>query len=109
VRDACGMLVRDPQGIDPDRYAEYADTANSRAATLRSAAIRVGSGAGGVGRGVAGAAFHSPSAVRFRDRMDDLESGLRRAADLLDELAERLDEAAEHYRDLSLAARAAQP
>lgn len=103
------MLPRDPSGIDGARYAEYAQTATTQAAVLRSAAIRVEAALRDVGRGVAGASFESPSASRFKQRTGDMAEDLRGAADRLTQLAESLDRMSRHYGDLYLAWKVAQP
>jgi hypothetical protein len=77
--------------VDPRRFAELAGTAATQAAILRSAAIRVESAAGRVGRSVAAATFESPSAARFRHRAADLDHGLRGAVRRLNDAAEQLD------------------
>ncbi|MEV4133843.1 hypothetical protein AB0J72_16945 [Dactylosporangium sp. NPDC049742] len=103
------MLPRDPVLIDGARYAEYAQTATTQAAVLRSAAIRAEAAVRAVGRGTAGAAFESPSASRFKQRTGDMTEDLRAAADRLTELAEDLDRMSKHYGDLYLAWKTVQP
>jgi hypothetical protein len=73
------------------RYAEYATAAATNAAVLRSAAIRIETTQGRIGRAVAAASFQSPSAARFRHRTGDLGEGLRDTARRLTQTADELD------------------
>ncbi|MBB5867366.1 hypothetical protein F4553_000745 [Allocatelliglobosispora scoriae] len=85
--------------VDPSRCAELAGTAATQAAVLRSAAIRVESAAGGIGRAVAAATFESPSAARFRHRAADLDDGLRAAIRRLNDTAEQLDRLSRSWQE----------
>ncbi|GIH08525.1 hypothetical protein Rhe02_65920 [Rhizocola hellebori] len=92
------MLARDSAGVDASRYAEYATTASTNAAVLRSVAIRISGTEGRIGRAVALAKFQSPSAARFKDRTQDLGEGLRETARRLSQTAEELDRLSRQFQ-----------
>lgn len=85
------MLPRPDSTVDASRYAEFAGTAATQAAVLRSVAIRIEATDGRIGRAVAAASFQSPSAARFRHRTEDLGEGLRDTARRLTQTADELD------------------
>jgi hypothetical protein len=92
------MLARDNAGGDASRYAEFATTAATNAAVLRSVAIRISATEGRIGRAVATAKFQSPSAARFRHRTSDLGEGLRDTARRLTQTADDLDRLSKQFQ-----------
>ncbi len=91
------MLARD-NGFDGSRYAEYATTASTNAAVLRSVAIRIAGTEGRIGRAVTAAKFQSPSAARFKHRTQDLTEGLRDTARRLTQTADQLDQLSRQFQ-----------
>jgi hypothetical protein len=89
--------------FDGRKYAEYAQTATTQAAVLRSAAARIDQATGRIGRAVASASFSAPSAARFRERTGDALADLRADSARLTTLADTLEKMSQHYEDLYLA------